>query len=315
MLKNIILFHGENQVAAKKALKDWQTQFSKKHGDYNISELETANDQQNILNKLLTPSLLGEHRLFIIHDFFKQQESDTSLELINNLTKVPTENIVTFFESTPLDKRKKASKQLLKTVTNKEFAAKNKYNLPQYIQNLAHTYGKEISPQLQTKLSELFLNNQDRLHQEIKKLATYTPGSQINETDLNAVGALPGSTSVFAITDSLTQPLPNRISTLHQLWEQGEDLLKLTYLLLNQIRLLIITHELNGQINSLKIYKIHPFVQQKLKASYRRFELNKLQTMLTQLGQIDIDLKQGRLSYSKNNTQEILNRLEQALIF
>lgn len=315
MQSNIILFFGENQVAAKQALRNWQQSFTKKHGEYNITEVSTSQDQQKIISSLLTTSLFGENRLFIIQDFFHQQSPEQSIKLINKLPQIPESNIVVFFESHSLDKRKKASKELLKVVTKKEFPLKDKYNLPQYIASLAQSHEKTIDRQLEHKLAVMFLNHQNRLPQEIKKLATYVDSDQITTDDLNQVGSIPGSTSVFALTDSLQSPLKTRIFTLNKLWQQGEDLLKLTYLLLNQIRLLIITHNLDGQISGLKSYKIHPYVQKKLKTSYHRFQLKDLEKIQTQLSQIDIDLKQGRLSYSKTNTREILNRLEQALSF
>lgn len=314
-MDNIFIFHGANQASARQELSKWQQGFKDKHGEFNLESFTETPNSKTILATAQTLPLFGEKRLIVIHDYFGTQSKEDQEELITKFANIPESTILVFFETKALDKRLKSTKALLKAATNKEFPALNKNNLPEWIKSEVSKHEQSISYTLAMELSHQFSEHPDLVPQEINKLCTFASNSEINKEAIKAVNCLPHNDSVFDLTDALaSNNNQHKLRTLSHLYQQGEDLVRLLYLLTSQIRLLIITHLTKGNFSEVKALKIHPYVQKKLKQKVRNLSLKKLYELYRQLYEIDLAIKTGKIRTSKGNQSELLFAMERFLV-
>ncbi|PIZ74565.1 DNA polymerase III subunit delta [Candidatus Peregrinibacteria bacterium CG_4_9_14_0_2_um_filter_41_14] len=311
---NIFIFSGSNQQDAKTEINKWQQSFKAKHNEINLEVFDTNITTSQIIQSSHTMPFLGERRLIIVHDFFSTAKKEELEALVSKVAETPDTTILVFFETTPLDKRLKTSKDLLKIATVKDFPILHKNNIPKWIINKAAQFDQTIDYHLATELGHQFSQNPERLDTEITKLCTYNAQTEITKEAIQAINTLPFHDSIFDLTDALTSTnKQNKLTILHNLYHRGEDLIRLLYMLINQIRLLTITHLVNSNFDKVAELKIHPFVQQKLKQQSRNITLPKLQQIYARLQYLDEAIKTGKIKTTKGNQQEILFALERLL--
>lgn len=132
----IYLFTWTSQLKINESIKLWKTQFIDKYWDFNLIHLKNINelDKNLLFENILSSWFLCEKKLIII-DIDDDIKDDYENIIIENLNKIPDENIVIFSYWNP-DKRKKIFKELSKiseiklfddTIENSKSYLENKY--------------------------------------------------------------------------------------------------------------------------------------------------------------------------------------------
>lgn len=307
--KNLFLFTGQNRSALLAELKKWQQAFTEKFGNTDIDIYQDSINSNDLLTISQTMPLFSDKRLIIIHDFFSKHKKDLDPDFISNLAQKNQDNIIVFIESESPDKRLKTTKELLKLITHKEFNStdlylKNQLNLPTELVN---------------ELELAFHGHEHLLPKELEKLQTYIDNDSIQPKpttqELHALINWPINTNVFKLTDLLFDKNNKaKLKTLTELYQAGEDIYRLIYLLANQTRLLLLLKLNNGNTQILTTLKVHPFVQKKLSQKIHQISLSSLKNFYKSLYELDKKIKTGQIKTGSKNDLELIFALEKILI-
>src|SRR3989338_572211 len=92
---NVHLFTGENTFMAERTLEKWKSDFTAKHGDLNITVLDSEEEltAKSIMGALKAAPFLGEKRLVIIKNFLRLGDSDDQDRIEEFLDEIPDTSI------------------------------------------------------------------------------------------------------------------------------------------------------------------------------------------------------------------------------
>ena len=319
-MKNVFLFYGEDQKALKSEVKHWKDSFLDKHPD--SPNLSVARDKLNLAQlttEMMTAPFLGEKRLIVVFNAYTDYKEDDKYDtFIKYLSNLPETTIVVLAEEGKLAKNAKIIKEIGKIGTVKHFE-KSRSSLQKDFKEIIAKHEKEIDPMI---LNELIINlNEDpyKVRAEAEKLSLYSEESVISQKDIDSVVRFDSQISVFKLMDSVTaKKIREAMDQLQQMNENGEDLVKLFYLLARQIRILIsVKYAFDQQLSPKEIGKmtgLQPFIVNKTIGQVKEFSYEKLLKLLEYLLELDVKIKRGHLKYSKSNRNELLFELEKFLI-
>jgi len=319
-MKNIYLFHGEDKSGLKKELNLWTEAFAKKHSaDLNLSVIkEDKPDINKILSEIKTVPFMGDKRLVIAYNIYSNCDSDEFDKFIEAIKEIPESTILVLIEEPALRKNAKIIKRISKLGEVKEFK-KSKYSLKKDFKKIITKQGKQINDR---DLDELIFNlgeNQNKIQNEALKLSLGTEGERITKEDIDRLVSFDPQISVFKLMDNLSQKeIKKSLNNLVSLVENGEDLVRLFYLLARQIRILIqVKYLYDLKLPPREIAKateLKPFIINKTISQVKNFSYEKLAELLKELLEIDIKIKTGQIKYSKDNKEELLFEIEKFLI-
>lgn len=127
----------------------------------------------------------------------------------------------------------------------RRFASPGQRDLPGWIQARARRDGVDISPSAVRLLADLVGNDLWALSQELKKLALYAAGRQVEEEDVRALTVAARETSVFALVDAVVEGRPDQaLRLLEQLLDRGAAPTYLLAMITRQYRNLLLTREM-----------------------------------------------------------------------
>ncbi|MCK9272411.1 DNA polymerase III subunit delta [Candidatus Gracilibacteria bacterium] len=315
---NIIFFTGENLVFLNKDLDKWISLFNEKHGDFNISRFSLDNISKiNIGAELTTMPFLGSHRLIILEGFpskaqekAEEQENKNFDEIIlENLEKIPENNIVVFVESTP-DKRKSLYKKLLEIAQIKEYNNIEGEKLRNYIRTrLINIDSNAISKLITYKNSSL-----NKIELEIDKLHLFKMNGRITDEDITNYVIPEIEISIFELTDAIAeQNTMKGISSLKTILDSNSVFQVFSVIMSNLRNFLYINYLLEKGFKKDEIVstlKIHPFLVDKTRNVKN---INNLKVLFKNLVKIDKQSKTGELIGDGENAlrlaleKEILN--------
>ncbi len=174
-----------------------------------------------------------------------------------------------------------------------------------WIQKHARESGGRFAPSAAGALAPLVGTDTRLAHQEIVKLLTYVNYERpVEREDVDAVTALPGTTSIFNMVDALgMQNGKQAINTLHRLLEE-QDAQTIFLMVVRQFRMLLLAAEIleSGGTDREVIdilrpepFKVHPFAAQKVSTQARRFSIDTLEGVYRRLLEIDEATKTGQM--------------------
>src|SRR5690606_14085149 len=182
------LFYGEESFLIEDALKRIKGKvFEDSLADFNLDNFYAGDlDIDDLAAALETLPMMGQKRLVILKDahLLKSADLDKIAELVS--ITIDTTVFVAIFEK--VDQRKKIFKDIFKKMTVIEFQAVQDRMIPSWIDRLAKSYQKSITPPVALALHNLVGNKLIDINNEINKLALYTgEKSQIEISDIEAV--------------------------------------------------------------------------------------------------------------------------------
>ncbi|TDQ38040.1 DNA polymerase III subunit delta [Aureibacillus halotolerans] len=197
-----------------------------------------------------------------------------------------------------LDERKKIVKQLKQTAVIKHATELSEQELHQWVEKTAQKDEALITVDARKVLLERVGPSLRMLREEIRKLSLYAEGT-IEASMVDELVPRTLDQNVFALMDDLQQKkTDSAMLRYHDLLRQKEDPLKLLLLLASQVRAM---HQIDGllkkgygQAQVAKRLKLHPYRVKVLSTQLKSSSLD-LSKMLFDLGQLDVQMKSGRV--------------------
>jgi DNA polymerase-3 subunit delta len=129
----------------------------------------------------------------------------------------------------------------------RRFPRLSQRDLPGWIQARARQEGVDISPAAVRLLADLVGNDLWVLWQELKKLALYAGGRQVEDGDVRALTVAAREASVFTLVDAVVEGHPDQaLRLLEQLLDQGAAAPYLLAIITRQYRNLLLAKEMLG---------------------------------------------------------------------
>jgi DNA polymerase-3 subunit delta len=171
--------------------------------------------------------------------------------------------------------------------------------LRDWIRRQVERYEGSISPQAVNSLADLVGGNLWMMASEIEKLLLYASGRRIEESDLPLVVSYAREANVFAMVDALLQSQPAAGRLLHQLLEEGAAPAYLLFMIVRQLRLLVLSKELRHQRVSPaeaqdRLGLTSEYALQKTLAQAESYSMERLKEAYRILLETDLAIKTGR---------------------
>lgn len=256
-----------------------------------------------------TLPFFGDHRLVFVENpyFLTSEKKSTSIEhdmkeLISYLEQPSDSTIIVFHANVEkLDERKKVTKLLKKNAVVVDVSPMDEKALRTYVQQSIQSEGYEIEPKAFDQLLHLSDFQLTKVMGELQKL--YLFSSDDKRITLATVEALVPKSLEHNVFDLSSEILSGNsgkaLQTYEDLLLQGEETIKLSAILLSQIRLLLqikILAQLGyQQANIADALKIHPYRIKLGMQQSKRFELARLEKIFDELVENDFLIKTGRM--------------------
>lgn len=304
-MSNIYLIFGDESYLINKELKkiiDNSNVISDNIIRYNLDEvnvslaLEEAStismfDSKKLIICEECTFLTGENKKEINHDI------DSLIRYINN----PFDDVYLVFivQKEKLDDRKKIVKELKKLSTIIECKRRESHNLNNYIESYFKENGYSISRDSVIFMINKAGENLSNLINEADKLMIYKDSDKnISKEDVDNLICKSIEDDIFKLTNSImNKDKENIVNIYKDLLLKGEEPIKLIVLIANQLRLILQVKLMirNGykEREMANIIGEHPY-RVKLAVS-SIFTINELKNYLTELHNLDLNIKTGKI--------------------
>jgi DNA polymerase-3 subunit delta len=172
-------------------------------------------------------------------------------------------------------------------------------DLPGWIQTRARREGVAISPAAVRLLADLVGNDLWALWQELRKLALYAAGRQVEEEDVRALTVAGREISVFALVDAVVEGRPDpALRLLEHLLDQGAAASYVLAMIIRQYRNLVLAKEMlrqrrpAGEIGE-RLRITSRFALGKVVEQAGRYPLARLEASYRRLLEADASIKAG----------------------
>lgn len=305
----IIYIFGEDTFRSRQYLKEQVGKFKQARDPqgYNVVFVEGKKSEQGkVLSELSSAPFLAEKRMIVVENIL----SSSDKELLGNLMarikdkKIPESIVAVFWQGDTLSKVKEAKElhELLKKEKyTKELIPLVGAQLSAYIMSEAAKKGAKISRAAATFLAQNIGADMWQLNSLLEQLAAYKAGEEIQLADLQLFLDEKVDDNIFNMIEAMVSG--NKKQAFKLLNEQrrlGEEEMKIFGLVVWQFRQLISIRSLFDTSDTMrsdemaKELGLHPFVVKKNLAVVKRFPLQKLKDIYSQLLQMDIKIKTGQ---------------------
>ncbi|WP_086347731.1 DNA polymerase III subunit delta [Candidatus Enterococcus clewellii] len=278
--------------------------------EFNVTSYDMEETTLSVaLGEAETLPFFGDHRLVFIENpyFLTSEKKSNGLEHdMKELTaylEQPSESTIVVFHAAveKLDERKKVTKLLKKSAVVVDVSPMDEKALRTYVQQAIQNEGYEIEP----KAFDLLLHLSDfqltKVMGELQKL--YLFSSEEKRIALTTVEALVPKSLEHNVFDLSAEILSGNsgkaLQTYEDLLLQGEETIKLSAILLSQLRLLLqikILAQLGyQQANIAEALSIHPYRIKLGMQQSKRFELARLEKIFDELVENDFLVKTGKM--------------------
>jgi len=319
-MSNLFLFHGPDNFSSQQKIRFWREQFTKKHGDMNIEILDNKKiAPAEIRSAINSHPFLGEKRLVIVKDFFQNASADQQKVVADFIDKVPEFCILAFLENQSADKRTSLYKKLQKLGTVEEFASPDPAKILTFLRQESQKLKLNISISTLTYLSQILPPNLWTASNELQKLANYSETQEITREVVDNLVTPSLSSSIFNLTDQIcTRKHREAFSTLKTLYQSGEEITKIFFMVVRHFRILIQISELANkgfkESDIVRQLKQHPFTVKKAIGQTRSLSPQTLKTTYQKLLEIDTRVKTGKIRFTQQEPAEFVLALEQLIL-
>ncbi len=313
----IYLFHGTDKAQIQSTIQNWEKGFLEKNpNSTNLTKYTPDQvDLPNLISELKSLPFLEDKRLIILPEFTDKASKEDQKKLSTEFKNLPDSTILCLVSYQKLPKTTnpihkeliKLSKKDSKTYQIQEISS-NEKDLAQKVQKIIKSYQKEIPSHLAQELVENLQKNSIKIQSESHKLGLYSPNNQIQKEDIQTICSYSTETNVFHLMDHITLGQTKQaLQKIQELEDNGEDLMKIFYLIIRQYRILIqlnsLSQERIPQPQIVKLTKLHPYVVKKTIPQAQKFHPNQLLKTYNQLLQIDRKIKTGLLKPDQLNSE------------
>jgi len=285
----VIVLTGKNSFALQDDLQKKIALFRKEHGDsverFDANEL-TAID--TVLDAVRSISFLEPRKLVVVKDFGQSKEL---MDCIEDIVAQVAESTDLILVDQKLDKRTASYKYLQKNVDIKDYKPLQEYDAQKWLVAEAVILGAGISPSNAKYLVARVGNDQLRLEQELKKLAS--SGKEITKDHIDSLTEQLPASKVFDMLDELFRGNLDRAWSLYRDQRaQGEDPHKIIAMITWQLsQLTLAIHAPMQTVDTLKSAGVSPYGAQKLLRMSQHISKKQLKDYINELATIDEQIK------------------------
>ncbi|HPN96178.1 MAG TPA: DNA polymerase III subunit delta [Candidatus Moranbacteria bacterium] len=307
----VIFLYGEDTFRSRQKLKEIKQKYlaSDKSGSGLSSfDCEEKTQASKIINVLGTPNLLAPKRLVIVENIISNGAAENQKELLEFLKRnkesviANSDLVLVFREENAPKKSNVLFKFLAENSKKQEFEKLNGLKLEQWIVKRIKEKNKNgsISKGALSLLLAFAGNDIYVLDGELEKLVNFSSGRMIGEKDVEMLVKANISSNIFLTIDALgNKNKKEALSLLYRHMEQGEDPFYIFSMFLYQFRNLLKVADLKernmNEYEIGKITKLHPFVIKKSFGQLRNFSLVDLTNIYKKLGDLDTEIKTGKI--------------------
>lgn len=320
MIPNLFLLTGDNEFHLRERAKIYRIGFQKKYSDGEIAFFDNEKSLTELENLVLTPNLFGGKRMAICEGFWSSETFEKAIKT-KFFEKLPDfkENSIIIVVEPKLDKRKKASKYLLKHAKVEKFDLLDEANSLRWIEQYAAKKGSTISRSNAQYLLNRCGDDLWGLSQEITKLATLCDGQEISKENIRSLTRANPKMEIWDFLTNLSQKKSAvAIKKLRGLITSGQSIHQIFSMIQRETRIHVqLRSGLDQGIPPKPLATkcgLHPFVVQKTLPLSKHFSLSQLTQMYDALFQIERSLKTGGISTTSQDTSELELAIEKFIV-
>ncbi|NRF91894.1 DNA polymerase III subunit delta [Paenibacillus frigoriresistens] len=225
------------------------------------------------------------------------------LDRLTDYLKSPAEHTVVVFtvDADKLDERKKIVKALKDLEAAVPFLSLSPEELQQWVAKQAQQLGFTFTGEAADQLILYTGGNLQSLSAEIEKISLYVGvGSEASVDVIDQLVARSTEQNVFIlIEDIVNVRLERAFVILEELLKQREEPIKIAALIARQFRIMLQVKELSKQGYSQQQMALqiglHPFAVKVAEGQARKYDIEKLSRIMSQLADLDFQMKTGKI--------------------
>jgi len=304
----IYLYYGENSLMLQAKLLAQKERYQAKFkSGLNFWRLDLEEDFQNLKSIIASQSMFEEKKLVFLRGILSLNESEW--QAVAEILKEPGvksgDVILVFYDFILPSASGREAKPNLATQKRIKFFSENGQveefkNLPRpklitWATAKAKELGADISKTDLEYLADIILGDQQRLLNELKKLASYK-SEKITRADIDFLVSPEISANIFKTTEALAnRDLKTALLSLEDHWHKNEEPLGVLSMLIWQFRILVKMASLNARsVNEVSAkLKLNNWTAQKSFNSLKHFNFEELKNAYQHLADIDLAVKTG----------------------
>ena len=262
---------------------------------------------KEVIDDCQTISLFSNKKLIIVDNPFTELSKEDE-NLLGNYINSHNLDTILILRCSKLDERKKIIKLLMKKVTVKEF---NNTNLIEKVKNMFDDF--DIKNDTINLLIERVGSDLNLLHNEIEKIKIYKDNDKnITKEDIISLTHKNIDLDVFKLIDNIVNHDKEKSLELYnELLKNGSEPIAIIVMLANQFRIMYQAKELIKKGYTEKdiasTINIHPYRVKLALQNSRSYDSKVLLKYLSDLAQLDIDIKSGNIDKNLGLELFILN--------
>lgn len=225
------------------------------------------------------------------------------LDRLTDYLKSPAEHTVVVFtvDADKLDERKKIVKALKDIEAAVPFLSLSPDELQQWVAKQAQQLGFTFTGEAADQLILYTGGNLQSLSAEIEKISLYVGiGAEASVDVIDQLVARSTEQNVFIlIEDIVNVRLERAFVILEELLKQREEPIKIAALIARQFRIMLQVKELSKQGYSQQQMAsqigLHPFAVKVAEGQARKYDIEKLSRIMSQLADLDFQMKTGKI--------------------
>lgn len=291
-MSSIISIYGGNTFLTSRRLAELTRDFAQNHGWLAVEKIDADEaEPQAVLEAVQSPAFLSPKKLVVIKNLGQSKQAAELLEQIIYSTGDGTDVIL---YETSTDKRSVFFKQLKKNTQAEEYEQPDSHGLSKWLVAEAQNLGAVLVPSDAFYLIERTGADQQKLANELEKLAAYSPAIGRQEIDLLVVRT--PQSKVFDLLDAAFGGDKRKALRLYE--EQRAQKVEpqaILAMLAWQLQLITLAHLAGGR-SAEQIANdaaMSPFPVKRAQALAKRIEAARLREMTAEALKIDVMSKRS----------------------
>lgn len=305
----IRVLHGEDEYARSEALvKIRESAGPAEVRDPNTTVFEGRGFKLNdVIGAAQFVPFMADRRVVIVYGVLgRMQKRDKSLgnewrELTAKLSEIPATTELVFVEEVSLRDNGLALKSVGPSARIQQYRTMRRPELEIWVRDRFAFYGAETNRDAVARIAWLAGSDTRLLDQEIKKLALYAGDREVTPEDIDLMVPDAREANIFAAVDAVLERRPAvAMNLLYSLLSGGSSVQSILSMLARQVRLLILTIELQQQgVQSEELGKriglTNRYALDKTMRQSHSFGTDHLANILRRLLAADLAIKQGEI--------------------
>ena len=273
--------------------------------EFNVSKYNFLDsDPLEIINEMMTVSLLGEERLVIITnpEFLKSTYKNSNIveRFINYFENENTDTILVIFSESDLDYKLKINSVLKSKANIKKISAIEGNDLNSWIINRLNSFGFKIDSVALTELIERTDGDIMLINNELEKLMLYQTDKNISYNTVKLLVSRNLEDNIFNLLNAF---VANDKKTLFQIYEDfmvlNEDEMRIISAISNKLEEILYTKMLvNRRMSKDDIatyFKVKPGRAYYMIEAAKKINDNTIKNLIERIAKLDFDIKSGKI--------------------